>query len=95
MNHTIRKNKNDHDYHIQRCGKSQAKFKLLRKNLKRWSKSISHINNITRESNNALEVIDKLEELRTLHVQKKNFGTILKTHILRLQKAKNNYWRKR
>jgi hypothetical protein len=75
--------------------KISTKFKLLRKALKSWSKSISKINKLIEQSNEVLSDLDKLEEQRPLVIQEANFRTILRKHILELLKSKQEYWRKR
>jgi DNA repair ATPase RecN len=59
-----------------------AKFKLLRAALKKWGKKLSNLNNLLKNCNNTLEVLDALEEQRTLFIQEYNFRAILKAHIL-------------
>jgi len=39
--------------------------------------------------------MDKLEEQRPLFIQERNFRDILKKHIMKLLKFKQEYWRKR
>ena len=72
-----------------------AKFKLLRAALKKWGKKLSNLNNLLKNCNVTLEVLDALEEQRTLFIQEYNFGAILKAHILRLLRYKKEYWKKR
>lgn len=72
-----------------------AKFKLLRRVLKRWGKSLAHLNNTIKESNLVLATLDALEENRPLFRQESNFRIILKRHILKLLQFKKEYWRKR
>lgn len=72
-----------------------AKFKLLRAALKKWSKGLSNLNNLIKDCNNSLEVLDALEEQRALYTQEHNFRIILKAHILRLLRYKKDYWKKR
>lgn len=45
--------------------------------------------------NNVLEVLDTLEEQRTLYIQEFNFRKILKEHVLNLLRYKREYWKKR
>jgi hypothetical protein len=47
------------------------------------------------QCNEVLSVLDKLEEQRPLFTQESNFRDILKKHILKLLKFKQEYWRKR
>lgn len=72
-----------------------AKFKNLRRVLKRWSQGISKLNKLIKASNEVLLVLDKLEEQRPLFIQESNFRNILKNHIKRLLNYKNNFWRQR
>jgi hypothetical protein len=71
-----------------------AKLKNLRGVLKRWSKSLSKINSLIKNCNDALLTLVRLEELRPLFVQEKNLRTIIKNHIKRLLKYKNEFWKK-
>lgn len=75
--------------------KVAAKFKLLRKTLKKWSKSISKINNLIAQCNEVLSILDKLEEQIPLYTQESNFRKIVKKHILKLLKFQKEYWKKR
>jgi hypothetical protein len=68
-----------------------AKLKNLRGVLKRWSKSLSKINSLIKNCNDALLTLVRLEELRPLFVQEKNLRTIIKNHIKRLLKYKNEF----
>jgi 3-methyladenine DNA glycosylase AlkC len=40
-------------------------------------------------------ILDKLEEQRPLFIQEKNMRKIIKNHMAKLLKYKNNYWRQR
>jgi hypothetical protein len=75
--------------------KVTAKFKLLRRVLKKWSKVISIINNLIVQCNKVLSILDKVEEQRQLFVQERNFRIILKKHIISLLRYKQEYWKKR
>jgi len=72
-----------------------AKFKLLRRALKRWGKPLARLSNLIQECNKILVVLDKLEEQRTLYLQERNFRVILRDHTLNLLKFQKEYWRKR
>jgi hypothetical protein len=47
-----------------------AKFKNIRRVLKRWSKDISKLANVIKESNGVLAVLDKLEERSSFYPRK-------------------------
>jgi len=70
-----------------------AKFKILRINLKKWSKSISKINNLIKSCDDILLVLDKLEDLRELFIQEHNFRKIQKEHINKLLHYRQEYWK--
>jgi hypothetical protein len=55
-----------------------AKFKLLRKVLKRWARGLSRLKDHIIVCNQTLLIMDKLEENRTLFIQERNFRGILK-----------------
>jgi hypothetical protein len=58
-----------------------AKFKLLRRVLKRWAKGLSQIKNQIQECNLVVSIMDKLEENRPLYLQERNFRVIIKKHV--------------
>jgi hypothetical protein len=72
-----------------------AKFKLLRKVLKRWARGLSRLKEQIKICNEILSIMDKLEENRTLFVQERNFRNILKKHILKLLLHQKEYWKQR
>lgn len=71
------------------------KFKLLRQELKIWSKNISRLTIAIENSNIALADLDELENLRSLTIPEANFRSILKAHLLRLLDYQRQYWKKR
>jgi len=72
-----------------------AKFKLLRRAIKRWTKGMAQLSNLIKECNSVLLILDKLEEQRPLFIQERNFRIILRRHILTLLKYQKEYWKKR
>jgi hypothetical protein len=67
-----------------------AKFKNVRYDLKKWSKTSSNLNCLIMNCKNVILVIDKLEKQRALFLQEK-MRTIIKTQTARLLKSKNSY----
>jgi hypothetical protein len=61
-----------------------AKFKQLRRVLKKWALGFSKIKNLIKQCDAILVILDKLEENMTLYPPEQNFRKVLKTHILRL-----------
>jgi hypothetical protein len=55
-----------------------AKFKLLRRVLKRWAKGLSQIKNQIQECNLVISIMDILEENKPLYLQERNFSIIIK-----------------
>jgi hypothetical protein len=72
-----------------------AKFKLLRRVLKRWSQSLSQIKIKLKQCNETISILDKLEENRTLYLIEANLRKIIKKHIENLLKAQKDYLKKR
>lgn len=72
-----------------------AKLKRLRYALKKWSRSISKLALLIKNSNKVLLQLDGLEELRQLTLPERNFRKILKAHIIRLLGYQNAYWKER
>jgi hypothetical protein len=68
-----------------------AKFKILRYDLKFWSKSISRLKIYIENTNKAILEIDKLEDVRRLSAPEANFRKILKFHLARLLEYQNIY----
>jgi hypothetical protein len=77
------------------ASKIAAKFKLLRRVLKKWAMSLSKIKNLLKQCNAVLLVLDKLEESRPLNTPEKCFRDILKKHILNQLQHQKDYWKKR
>jgi hypothetical protein len=57
-----------------------AKFKQLRKVLKKWAKGLSKLKEQIKQCNAVLLIMDKLEENRDLYPPERNFRQILKKH---------------
>jgi hypothetical protein len=72
-----------------------AKFKLLRRVLKKWAMGLSKLKQLIKQCNSMLSILDKLEENRPHYPPKFNFRKILKKHILKLLQNQKEYWRKR
>jgi hypothetical protein len=75
--------------------KISAKFKLLRRVLKRWSKGLAKFKQQLKQCNEILEILDKLEENRPLYNVEAAFRTILKRHVTQLLKNQKSYWKQR
>jgi hypothetical protein len=71
-----------------------AKLKNLRRALKHC-RGISKISNLIKRCNELILILDKLEEQRQLYTQEANLRIIIKNHVNRLMKYKNDYWRQR
>jgi hypothetical protein len=69
-----------------------TKFKALGRVLKRWRKSINKLDNLIKKCNEAVLILDKLEEQMQLSTSKGNFRSIIKDQVKRLLRCKNEYW---
>lgn len=72
-----------------------TKFKRLRKGLKIWSKSISQLSMLIKNSNKLVLFFDILEEFRELSTKEWNGRNIIKQHLKNLLSYKNIYWKQR
>jgi hypothetical protein len=72
-----------------------AKLKNVKRDLKKWSKSISKISLLIENCKKVLQQVDEIEQMRCLTVPERNFRKILKAHIIRLLSYKHQYWKKR
>jgi chaperonin cofactor prefoldin len=68
-----------------------AKFKQLRRLLKKWAKGISKLKEQIKQCNVVLLIMDKLEENRDLYPPERNFRQILKKYILKLLHNQKTY----
>jgi hypothetical protein len=53
------------------------------------------LGNLIKTCNEAILVLDKLEEQRNLSIHKSNFRLIIKDQVKKLLRYKNEYWRQR
>jgi hypothetical protein len=71
------------------------KFKRIRYEFKKWSRSISKLSICIEKCNKALLRLDQLEDMRGLTAPERNFRKILKKHLLCLLDYQHQYWKKR
>jgi hypothetical protein len=72
-----------------------AKFKLLRRILKLWSKNLYNLAKFIANCNMTIAFFDKLEEIRGLFSQEVKFRVIVKDHVKNLLAMQREYWRQR
>jgi hypothetical protein len=72
-----------------------AKYKILRRGLKEWSKELSKLNKLINNSSFALGILEGLEEQRPLSLLERNFREQIKLHLFKLLDAKKTYWKQR
>jgi hypothetical protein len=66
------------------ASKVVAKFKELRRTLKKWAKGISKLKEQIKVCNSTLLILDKLEENKPLNPPERNFRNIIKGFIQKL-----------
>jgi hypothetical protein len=66
-----------------------AKFKLLRRSLKLWSKNLSNLSKLIANCNMTVTFFDRLEEIRALYPTELKFRDIIKEHIRFLLRMQN------
>ncbi|XP_071685019.1 uncharacterized protein [Lolium perenne] len=77
------------------AGILSAKLKNLRYELKRWGKSLSAIKQLILKCNQAILILDQLEDERELSRPEFNFRNIVKEHLKALMQSQSDYWKKR
>jgi hypothetical protein len=75
--------------------KINAKFKILRRNLKNWAKNLPCLKNLIKKVNETIELLDIFEELRPLTLEEWNLRDLLKSHIISLLQNQRVYWKQR
>ncbi|XP_071677274.1 uncharacterized protein [Lolium perenne] len=70
-------------------------LKKLRYNLKHWQKCISQLKVLIEKCNQAIFILDSIEDKRPLSVPEFNFRQLVKLHLEDLLLAQCMYWRKR
>jgi hypothetical protein len=68
-----------------------AKFKLLHRTLKLWSKNLSNLSKLIANCNMTVAFFDRLEEIRALYPNESKFRDIIKEHIRFLLRMQNQY----
>jgi hypothetical protein len=75
--------------------KINAKFKILRRNLKNWAKNLPCLKKLIKKVNETIELLDIFEELRPLTLEEWNLRDLLKTQIISLLQNQRVYWKQR
>jgi hypothetical protein len=73
----------------------RSKFKLLRRVLKSWARSLSNLKRLVDNCNMTIAFLDKLEELRSLHSHEAKFRKVIKSHLGNLLFMQREYWKQR
>lgn len=81
--------------HLDMAKNLAAKFKKLRATLKKWSKGISNLNWLISNCNQAILIIDNIEEQRELFNPEKNFRIVVKRQLSKWLTCKRVYWKNR
>jgi hypothetical protein len=72
-----------------------AKFKVLRKELKKWKHSISSITKDIEDLNVLISLLDAIENFRDLCPMERQFRMAMKFHLAALLKQQLAYWKQR
>jgi hypothetical protein len=71
------------------------KLKYLRYELKHWQKGLSKLKFLIQKCNEAIFILDALDDKRALSVVEFNFRGLVKLHLEELLLVECNYWKKR
>jgi hypothetical protein len=72
-----------------------TKFKIVRKVLKDWQRSLPKIDKTVREIKLLIEFIDNIEEHRDLSIEEWNFKDIMQQKVAELLNIQKIYWKQR
>jgi hypothetical protein len=72
-----------------------AKFKLLRRELKKWSRTLSSIKEDIVDLNSLISLLDAIENFRDFSPMEGNFRMAMKKHVVFLLKKQLTYWNQR
>jgi hypothetical protein len=72
-----------------------AKFILLRRELKKWSRTLSSIKEDIVDLNSLISLIDAIENFGDLSSKESNFRLAMKNHLAILLKKQLVYWKQR
>jgi hypothetical protein len=81
--------------HIDGARNISTKLKALRAALKSWSGTKSNLRILIDHCNIIIAFLDVLEEIRPLHLSKKNFRSIIQAHLQKLLHCQHIYWKQR
>jgi hypothetical protein len=81
--------------HVQASNSATRLAAKFKKALKIWSKSISKLDNLIKICNEAILVLNRLEEQRQLSTPESNCRSIIKEQVKKLLRCKNEYWRQK
>jgi hypothetical protein len=81
--------------HRNAAKRINAKFKLLRKGLKKWSGNLSNIDTCIDNCNKIIFMLDEYEDARELHITEWNFRRIVKERYMHLSDCKRDIWKNR
>jgi hypothetical protein len=86
---------NKHSVKRSSVARLADKLKSLRYDLKHWQKGLSKLKLLIQMCNQAILILDSMEDKRPLTVMEFNFRKLVKIHLEGLLLAECNYWRKR
>jgi hypothetical protein len=81
--------------HTDPAKKTTAKLKNLRKSINTWVKNLPCLRKLIDKVNSVINLLDALEELRTLSLEEWNLRDILKSHVITLLQNQKTYWKQR
>jgi hypothetical protein len=82
-------------YLLDKAKNLTAKFKIVRKVLKDWQRSLSKIDKTVRDIKLLIEFIDNIEEHQDLFIEEWNFRDIMQQKVAELLNIQKIYWKQR
>jgi hypothetical protein len=82
-------------HYVDAAKRITAKFKVLRRVLKQWAKSLSSLKDEIEDCNSVIALLDSIENFRALIPSEVNLRVSLKRHLAKLLKQQLAYWKQR
>jgi hypothetical protein len=92
---TVELHWNSNPYYANAARTLCAKFKQTRAGLKSWSKKLSNLSRLIHNCSWVLQLLDGLEDQRSLSNLESAFRKLVKSHLSNLLEAKRKYWKQR
>ena len=82
-------------HYVDAVKRNNAMFKILRKHLKTWARTLSLLKDEIADANCIISLLDALDDKRSLLTHEADLRTAVKAHLTTLLKQQRIYWQQR